>query len=260
MARQYYRSPAKTTKTAPNNEVAQPTLPSNNVSVFTGLISVITGCGILYGAPIFFHQLASQPIPTPQTEQPVLKGASPIPASQLLYEKVNPAVVMIKTNHGQGSGAIIDPTGIIVTNRHVVDDNKEVRVEISSGETYTGKVIESTSNVDLAVIHITTNHALPCIHLSTAPVSIGQPVYALGNPLGLKSTFTNGIVSHLDKNGDVMHTAAIAPGSSGSPLLDERGNAIAINQAVRRDLSVGVAIPASTVASLISTSTTCPSN
>jgi S1-C subfamily serine protease len=251
MARHNYnRSPTARTKT--NRPSAQPASPSTDKSTIP--IELITLAGVGFGilatllvVSNLFHQ---SPIAQPP-EATTQKVSTPISAAQL-YQGASPAVVSILTGDGRGSGVLIDASGTIVTNKHVVAGHLQVSVKTTSG-IYTGVVTENNSGVDLALVKINPKQPLPCIHLATESLAIGQSVYALGNPVGLENTFTNGIVSHLD-GGDVLHTAAIAPGSSGSPLLNERGDIVAINRAVRRDLTVGVAIPASAVATLSPTS------
>ena len=182
------------------------------------------------------------PIPNP----PVPNTLSP---SQI-YQKLRPAVVFIYTNHGQGSGMIADQNGMIITNEHVVRGQTQVKVKSTWGRVYDGTVIAVNASADLAIVKIQSDRVLTCIPLETRPIVIGQTVYALGNPLGMESTFTNGMVSRIEGNGDVVHTTAIAPGSSGSPLLDENGHAIAINKAVRRDLIISISTPAAAIANL----------
>jgi S1-C subfamily serine protease len=250
MARHNYnRSP--TARTERNRPSAQSASPSTDKSTIP--IELITLAGVGFGilaTLLVTSNLFHQP-PITQPPEATTQKVTPTSTAQL-YERGKPAVVSIKTGDGRGSGVIIDPSGTIVTNRHVVAGHRQVSVKTTSG-TYTGVVTENHSGVDLALVKINPKQPLPCIHLATESLAIGQSVYALGNPVGLENTFTNGIISHLN-GGDVLHTAAIAPGSSGSPLLNESGDIVAINRAVRRDLNVGVAIPASAVATLSPTS------
>jgi S1-C subfamily serine protease len=252
MAR-YSHNRSPTTRTEKNRPTAQSASPSTNKSTIP--IELITlagvGFGILTALLIVVPKLLPQPLITPQPEATTQKVTTPISTAQL-YQGAFPAVVSIMTGDGRGSGVLIDPSGVIVTNRHVVAGHQQVSVKTTFG-TYAGVVTKSSSGVDLALVKIEAKQPLPCIHLATESLAIGQSVYALGNPVGLENTFTNGIVSHLN-GGDVLHTAAIAPGSSGSPLLNESGDIVAINRAVRQDLTVGVAIPASAVVALSPTS------
>jgi len=193
--------------------------------------------------------------PVAQIPSPSLSDPSISPAQ--IYRKLRPAVVLIYAGNGQGSGTIADRNGTIITNEHVVRGQTQVIVKSTWGKTYRGIVTAVNVAADLAVVNIQSDRILPCANFETRPVEIGQTVYALGNPLGMESTFTNGMVSRIEGNGDVIHTTALAPGSSGSPLLDERGNAIAINKANRRDLAISISTPAAAIAGL-ATPPKCP--
>ena len=156
---------------------------------------------------------------------------------------------------GQGSGFIIDSSGIILTNAHVVDRADKVTVLLKDGRTFEGKVQGVDEVTDLAVVKIAGNN-LPVASLGdSSDVKVGDWAIAVGNPLGLDNTVTLGIVSTLqrsssqvgipDKRLDFIQTdAAINPGNSGGPLLNEQGEVIGINTAIRPDaMGIGFAIP-----------------
>lgn len=156
---------------------------------------------------------------------------------------------------GQGSGFIIDPAGIILTNSHVVSDADTVTVTLRDGREFEGTVLGDDDPTDLAVVKI-SGRDLPIAPLgSSETVSVGDWAIAVGNPLGLDNTVTLGIVSTLDrpsakigipdKRIDFIQTdAAINPGNSGGPLLNDRGEVIGINTAIRPDgQGIGFAIP-----------------
>lgn len=157
---------------------------------------------------------------------------------------------------GLGSGFIIDKSGIIVTNAHVVDQADKVTVTLKDGRTFQGKVQGSDEVTDLAVVKIEGGSDLPVAPLGDSnTVQVGDWAIAVGNPLGLDNTVTLGIVSTLkrssaqvgilDKRLDFIQTdAAINPGNSGGPLLNDRGEVIGINTAIRADaMGIGFAIP-----------------
>lgn len=159
---------------------------------------------------------------------------------------------------GQGSGFIIDPNGIIITNAHVVNRADRVNVILKDGRTFQGKVQGADEVTDLAVIKIDGKN-LPVASLGNSDqVKVGDWAIAVGNPLGLDNTVTLGIVSTLqrssaqvgipDKRLDFIQTdAAINPGNSGGPLLNEQGEVIGINTAIRPDaMGIGFAIPVNT--------------
>lgn len=173
-------------------------------------------------------------------------------------EDVFPQIPRERLLRGQGSGFIIDRSGIILTNAHVVDRADRVTVILKDGRSFEGKVQGADEVTDLAVVKINGNN-LPVAPLGdSGTVQVGDWAIAVGNPLGLDNTVTLGIVSTLqrsssqvgipDKRLDFIQTdAAINPGNSGGPLLNERGEVIGINTAIRPDaMGIGFAIPVNT--------------
>lgn len=158
---------------------------------------------------------------------------------------------------GLGSGVIIDRSGEILTNAHVVNQADKVTVRLKDGRTFEGTVQGADEVTDLAVIKINASGSnLPVAPLGdSSSVQVGDWAIAVGNPLGLDNTVTLGIVSTLkrtsadvgvpDKRLDFIQTdAAINPGNSGGPLLNARGEVIGINTAIRPDaMGIGFAIP-----------------
>jgi Do/DeqQ family serine protease len=156
---------------------------------------------------------------------------------------------------GQGSGFILDQSGVILTNAHVVDKADKVTVTLKDGRTFEGKVRGADPVTDMAVVKIEGKN-LPTVQLGDSDrVEVGDWAIAVGNPLGLDNTVTLGIISTLkrssaqvgipDKRLDFIQTdAAINPGNSGGPLVNERGEVIGINTAIRADaMGIGFAIP-----------------
>jgi S1-C subfamily serine protease len=133
-------------------------------------------------------------------------------------------------NRSQGSGVFIANNGIGVTNDHVVKNSALVMIRTSTGKEYTAKVIIKDQMRDLAIIDIGTN--VSCTPISSIPTEKGETVYALGTPLGMEQTFTNGIISGKMDEFSIYHTAAIAPGSSGSALVNSQGQLVGINKAL----------------------------
>ncbi len=157
---------------------------------------------------------------------------------------------------GLGSGFIIDKSGLVLTNAHVVDKADKVTVRLKDGRTFQGKVQGIDEVTDLAVVKINAGKDLPVAPLgSSNNVQVGDWAIAVGNPLGFDNTVTLGIVSTLkrssaqvgitDKRLDFIQTdAAINPGNSGGPLLNGVGEVIGINTAIRADaMGIGFAIP-----------------
>jgi S1-C subfamily serine protease len=158
---------------------------------------------------------------------------------------------------GQGSGFIIDNTGNILTNAHVVNGADRVTVTLKDGRTFDA-IVEGVDEVtDLAVVKIEgDDNPLPVAMLGDSDrVEVGDWAIAVGNPLGLDNTVTLGIVSTLKRSSSsvgipgkrlefIQTDAAINPGNSGGPLVNQNGDVIGINTAIRADaMGIGFAIP-----------------
>ncbi|MGH7317316.1 MAG: Do family serine endopeptidase [Candidatus Rokuibacteriota bacterium] len=159
-----------------------------------------------------------------------------------------------RTVRSMGSGVIINPSGYIVTNDHVVTGAEEIQVKIDDGRQLTGTVVGRDPKTDLALIKVDAT-GLPVIPLGdSAQLQVGEEVMAIGNPFGLERTVTTGIVSatgrvigHGPYDDLIQIDASINPGNSGGPLINSRGQAVGINAAIfsRSGGSVGIgfAIP-----------------
>jgi S1-C subfamily serine protease len=168
---------------------------------------------------------------------------------------------------GQGSGFIIDASGVILTNAHVVNNADKVTVTLKDGRAFNGIVRGTDEVTDLAVVKIDPRgESLPVAPLGdSAQIQVGDWAIAVGNPVGLDNTVTLGIVSTIgrsaasagipDKRLDFIQTdAAINPGNSGGPLLNSQGEVIGINTAIRADaMGIGFAIPINKAKALEST-------
>ncbi len=156
-----------------------------------------------------------------------------------------------------GSGFIIDPSGIIATNKHVVAGMLEFTVTLSSGATFKAKVIGVAGNMDLALLKIDSDKPFPAIKWGDSDkVRVGDQVFAVGNPLGVGESVSSGIVSGLNRNiklsayDDFIQTdAAINHGNSGGALVDMAGEVVGVNTAIfspgdTGSIGIGFAIPA----------------
>jgi len=155
-----------------------------------------------------------------------------------------------------GSGFLIDPEGVIVTNAHVVEDVTTAQVRLFDGRRFTGKVIGRDSRVDLALLKLDGVKGLPTLALADSNrVRVGEFVLALGHPFGLEHTVSFGIVSRKGApltvaapGFDFIQTdAAINPGNSGGPLVNMAGQVIGVNSMAARNGSIGFAIPSNVV-------------
>jgi Do/DeqQ family serine protease len=164
-----------------------------------------------------------------------------------------------EVQQGVGSGFITTADGEIVTNAHVVEGADRVQVTLKDGRTFTGEVVGADSVTDIAVIKIDADN-LPTVNISDSDqIQPGEWAIAIGNPLGLDSTVTAGIISATgrtsrevgvtDKRVEFIQTdAAINPGNSGGPLLNLKGEVIGVNTAIIQGAQgLGFAIPINTV-------------
>jgi serine protease Do len=149
-----------------------------------------------------------------------------------IYKQASRAVVLIETDQGSGSGAIIAANGLIVTNAHVVEGAKTVRVTLRDGRQLTGEVISMGSSdcLDLALVKVSNSGQLPIIPLAAQnSAEVGMQVLAIGNPLDTTFTLTDGIISNLvPKLGRLLTNVRLNPGNSGGPLLNRQGQLVGI--------------------------------
>lgn len=187
-----------------------------------------------------------------------------------MLSKVAPAVVAIDAGRsaprgffgqpsegavqGRGSGFIVDGSGLVVTNHHVIDEATTVKVRLPDDRRFDARVVGSDPATDLAVLQLEGAHDLPVVSLGqSSTLQVGDWVVAMGNPMGLDHSATVGIISgkgrgsmglYRDSYLDFLQTDAdIAPGSSGGPLFNLRGEVVGINTAVGAGLRPGFAIP-----------------
>ena len=155
-----------------------------------------------------------------------------------------------------GSGVLVSPEGIVLTNHHVISDADDIDIALSDGRKMKAKIIGSDPETDIAVIKIDPKQLPPPITFGKIEsVKVGDVVLAIGNPFGVGQTVTSGIVSALGRDHVGINTfenfiqtdAAINPGNSGGALIDTRGNLIGINTAIYSNnggsMGIGFAIP-----------------
>jgi serine protease Do len=162
-----------------------------------------------------------------------------------------------------GSGFIIDADGSILTNNHVVENAQKIVVKLSDEQEYEAKVVGRDAKTDIAVIKINTKNGLTAAGLGDSDnLEVGEWVMAIGNPFGLDSTVTSGIVSakgrHIGQgpyDNFIQTDASINPGNSGGPLINLRGEVVGINTAIFSrsggNIGIGFAIPINLVKELL---------
>ena len=210
-----------------------------------------------------------------QAARPALQAAGGLSLLQALQnqyiavvKRVAPAVVQIETDEGLGSGIVYDRKGHIITNAHVVGSATTFKVTFSNGRLYTGTLVGTFPTNDLAVIKIPATPA-PAVFADSSKLQVGAIAMAVGNPLGLSSSVTEGIVSALGRTGQagdgislpnlIQTSAPINPGNSGGALVDLRGRVIGIPTLGASNPSfggapasgIGFAIPANMVRTVV---------
>jgi putative serine protease PepD len=223
-------------------------------------LPAIAGCGqeqTRSPAPVASASVAMQPS---------------FPALQQQFERVvqtvSPQVVEIQGQRGLGSGVVFDNRGNVVTNAHVVDGERQFSVTLARGDRHRATLVRSDPGHDLAVVHLSGASPAPATFARSPGLRVGELVLAIGNPLGLRSSVTQGIVSSLNRSvpeGDgvtlssvIQTSAAINPGNSGGALVDLAGRVIGIPTLAAVDpqlgggqaAGIGFAIPSSTVLSV----------
>ncbi len=171
-----------------------------------------------------------------------------------IVEDVVKAVVSIKTNKGQGSGVIFDSRGYVMTNKHVIEGITSAQVMDYDSNTYSISIVGLASNVDLAIIKINSDNTFNYLNFADASdIKVGERVIAVGNPLGLSFSVTEGIISGLDRVIDetgvkyIQTDVPINPGNSGGPLINNQKKIVGINTLKLLDTEgLGFAIPSNT--------------
>ena len=186
---------------------------------------------------------------------------------------VLPGVVSVRAGRATGSGFAIDQQGHVVTNAHVVEGASDVSLVLSNGRTVGARVVGADEDNDLAVLQVSTSDAAGLRALTlgrSAQLQVGDPVLAVGSPLGLEGTVTAGIVSAVNRQarfGDnstrqsaIQTDAAINPGNSGGPLVNAAGQVVGVNTAIATlgttrsgNIGIGFAIPADRMTTIVKT-------
>jgi putative serine protease PepD len=184
---------------------------------------------------------------------------------------VLPGVVSVRAGRATGSGFAVDQDGHVVTNAHVVEGASDVSLVLSNGRTVDATVVGADENNDLAVLQVASSDAAALRALTlgrSAQLQVGDPVLAVGSPLGLEGTVTAGIVSAVNRQarfGDngtrqtaIQTDAAINPGNSGGPLVNAAGQVVGVNTAIATlgttrsgNIGIGFAIPVDRMTTIV---------
>lgn len=182
-------------------------------------------------------------------------SAGTAPDAEDAAQRMLQSVVQVRTAGGSGSGFAIDDAGHVMTNHHVVDGSSSVRLVLPDGTSTDGRVVGSDEDSDIAVIEA-SGLTVPAADLGrSADLRIGEPVIAVGSPLGLNGTVTSGIISALERTSQrsaqplVQTDASINPGNSGGPLVGLDGRVVGVNTSIATlgyssgNIGIGFAVP-----------------
>ncbi|HTP18544.1 MAG TPA: trypsin-like peptidase domain-containing protein [Solirubrobacteraceae bacterium] len=230
------------------------------VLAFTSAALALSGCG---GQP---RSASTASAGAATTAAP--SGAGAVAVEQqfvAVIKQTQPQVVQIQTDSGLGSGVIVDAKGNIVTNAHVVSGAAQLSVTLADGRRFDARLVGAYVPDDLAVVDIGSGHGIrPARFADSSKLAVGEIVLAEGNPLGLQSSVTDGIISALGRNvsegqgvvlpSAIQTSAPINPGNSGGALIDVNGRVVGIptlaagnSQTGGAAAGIGFAIPSNTV-------------
>jgi putative serine protease PepD len=245
-------------------------------------IGAAVAIGIGAGAAIYAGSSggSSSATTTVVASVPAQQAAATTTGLTQLYKNVAPGVVDIVVNtssggfgdqgaQAEGSGFVVDSSGDIVTNQHVVAGANGIKVTFQDGKTAKATVVGTDPSTDIAVIkvNVDASELHPLTFGSSAAAEVGQSVAAIGSPFGLPETLTSGIISALNRtisapnnfsiSGAIQTDAPINHGNSGGPLLNSSGQVIGVNAQIESDSGgndgVGFAIPSDAVKSVADT-------
>jgi serine protease Do len=179
--------------------------------------------------------LVVTPIPTISAPVRIAYESRAIAGSaNMIYQRVNPAVVTVFAGREIGSGSVVSPNGLVITNNHVVNGAVGSRVSARTfdGQSYLGQVIAIDRRSDLALIQLQPGTQLPTVTLATRLPQSGESVLAIGSPYGRPGVLTTGTFSSVRSNGDLQSRVVLQPGNSGGPLLNAMGEMVGVNKAI----------------------------
>jgi putative serine protease PepD len=262
----------------------RPLFPILLAALLGGAVAAVllTGGGARSSAPATSASASAASSGSASSSGTRREAASTTPSATQIYQRDAAGVVSIKavTAEGadSGTGIVLNEKGLILTNDHVIAGASSITVAPgdSSSSSRSATLVGEEANKDLALIRVDPSGLglKPLKLVSSSSVQVGDTVYAIGNPYGLNETLTKGIVSALDReisapdgapiSGAIQTDAALNPGNSGGPLLNEQGDVIGVNSQIASDAAsgggsqpgstgVGFAISSNTVAQVVKT-------
>jgi putative serine protease PepD len=241
------------------------TVTRRRAGFFIGTLILSIAAGGVAGAVTGARDPATD---LPQAAPPAAAAPGSITAAAA---SVLPGVVSVRAGRATGSGFAIDQQGHVVTNAHVVEGASDVSLVLSNGRTVGARLIGADEDNDLAVLEVSASDAAGLRALTlgrSAQLQVGDPVLAVGSPLGLEGTVTAGIVSAVNRQarfGDnstrqsaIQTDAAINPGNSGGPLVNAAGQVVGVNTAIATlgtsrsgNIGIGFAIPVDRMTTIV---------
>ena len=215
------------------------------------------------GAGAISGRLSAPDAPVAKSPPVVAQPVGTQPTAPTLEDAValtGPSVVEVRTSFGQGSGVIVEPQGLIITNNHVVEGENRVEVKTASGESIFADVLRTDQFQDLAVLRPVSD-AGPGIQLvddAVGPPRIGSSVFAIGSPFGFQNTVTAGVVSAFRTDQGrplIQFDAPVNPGNSGGGLFNLEGRLVGVPTSIQSpipgNVGLGFAVPASRVREML---------
>ncbi|WP_211254355.1 S1C family serine protease [Knoellia sinensis] len=185
--------------------------------------------------------------------------ASAAGTEEAAAQAILPSVVQVRAGQATGSGFVLDDRGHVMTNHHVIEGASSVSLQLASGRSVSAVVVGSSEDDDIAVLRADPQALEPARIGTSSALRIGQPVIAVGSPLGLDGTVTAGIVSAVERRASlgggvrqqvIQTDASINPGNSGGPLVNLDGQVVGVNTAIATlsgrasgSIGIGFAVP-----------------
>jgi putative serine protease PepD len=247
---------------------AGPGRARRGLGLAVGTLALSIVAGGLAGAVTGTRGPEDRIVELPQAAAPPAAAQGSITAAAA---SVLPGVVSVRAGRATGSGFAIDRDGHVVTNAHVVEGASDVSLVLSNGRRVDARVVGSDEDNDLAVLQVAPGDAegLRALTLGrSAQLRVGEPVLAVGSPLGLEGTVTAGIVSAVNRQARfganrtrqtaIQTDAAINPGNSGGPLVNAAGQVVGVNTAIATlgtnrsgNIGIGFAIPVDRMTTIV---------
>ena len=243
----------------------------NTVAILVALIGGVGG-GALGAQAVLSRQPGASVSSTSASSSTSNVVAAQPASAAAIYQRAAPGIVTITTEvarrgrlgEGTGSGIVLDTSGNILTNEHVIAGASQIQVTFSDGQTAPATVAGASTSADLAIVHVSVaaSSLHPLVLGDSNMVRVGDTAYAIGAPFGLAESMTAGIVSGLNRSnpstgltGLIQTDARINPGNSGGALLNAQGQVIGVNDSIESPIAgsvgVGFAIPINAVKQLL---------